>query len=150
MDTKIRVSTESRSWRRKFSCRSCRDLNLQPFSHESSALTTELSPPPCSLITHERKYLKNKSQLKHKSDIKKSKPLRHEQCSEKTAHLHCALVDKRRLLRWEVAFLPFSDDHLASEQKHVSLLSSSLACVTVPQDHVILQSSKQQRLVTIL
>ena len=68
----------------------------------------------------------------------------------KTAHLHCALVDKRRLLRWEVAFLPFSDDHLASEQKHVSLLSSSLACVAVPQDHVILQSSKQQRLVTIL
>ena len=28
-----------------FSRGSCRDLNLQPFSHKSSALTTELSPP---------------------------------------------------------------------------------------------------------
>ena len=52
--TEIRVSTESRPWRRKFSCRSCRDSNPRPFSHESGALntelslplTTELSPPP--------------------------------------------------------------------------------------------------------
>ena len=40
------VSTESWPWRRKFSCRSRRDSNPQPFNHESSALTTELSLPP--------------------------------------------------------------------------------------------------------
>jgi len=39
-NTKIRVSTESWPWRRKFSCHSSRDLNLQPFNHESGALTT--------------------------------------------------------------------------------------------------------------
>ena len=43
--TKIRVSIESRPWRRKFSHCFCRDSNLRPFSHESGALTTELSPP---------------------------------------------------------------------------------------------------------
>ena len=43
---KIRVSTESRPWRRKFSRRSSRDSNPRPFHHESGALTTELSPPP--------------------------------------------------------------------------------------------------------
>ena len=42
----IRVSTESRPWRRKFSRRSSRDSNPRPFNHESGALTTELSPPP--------------------------------------------------------------------------------------------------------
>ena len=46
MDTEIRVSTESRPWRRKFSRRSYRDLNPGLFSHESGALTTELSPSP--------------------------------------------------------------------------------------------------------
>ena len=46
MDTEIRVSTESRPWRRKFSRRSSRDLNPRPFNHESGALTTELSLPP--------------------------------------------------------------------------------------------------------
>ena len=46
MDTEIRVSTESRPWRRKFSRRSCRDLNLRPIDHESGALTTELSLLP--------------------------------------------------------------------------------------------------------
>ena len=46
MDTEIRVSTESRPWRRKFSRRSSRDSNPRPFNHESGALTTELSPPP--------------------------------------------------------------------------------------------------------
>ena len=45
-DTEIRVSTEIRPWRRKFSRRSCRDSNPRPFNHESGALTTELSPPP--------------------------------------------------------------------------------------------------------
>ena len=45
MDTEIRVSTESRPWRRKFSRRSSRDSNPRPFNHESGALTTELSPP---------------------------------------------------------------------------------------------------------
>jgi len=50
MDTEIRVSTESRPWRRKFSRRSSRDLNPRPFNHESGALTTELSPPLCILI----------------------------------------------------------------------------------------------------
>ena len=45
-DTEIRVSTESRPWRRKFSRRSCRDSNPRPFNHESGALTTELSPLP--------------------------------------------------------------------------------------------------------
>ena len=44
-DTEIRVSTESRPWRRKFSRRSSRDSNPRPFNHESGALTTELSPP---------------------------------------------------------------------------------------------------------
>ena len=48
-DTEIRVSTDSRPWRRKFSHRSCRDSNPRPFSHESGALTTELSPPPMSI-----------------------------------------------------------------------------------------------------
>ena len=46
MDTEIRVSTESRPWRRKFSRRSYRDLNPGPFSPESCAITTELSPSP--------------------------------------------------------------------------------------------------------
>ena len=45
-DTEIRVSTESRPWRRKFSCRCCRDSNPRPFNHESGALTTELPPAP--------------------------------------------------------------------------------------------------------
>ena len=45
-DTEIRVSTESRPRRRKFSRRSCRDINPGPFSHESGALTTELSWSP--------------------------------------------------------------------------------------------------------
>ena len=31
-------------WRRKFSRRSCRDLNPRPFDHEPGALTTELFP----------------------------------------------------------------------------------------------------------
>ena len=50
-DTEIRVSTESRPWRRKFSRRSIRDSNPRPFDHESGSLTTELSPLPvhCSL-----------------------------------------------------------------------------------------------------
>ena len=46
MDTEIRVSTESRPWRRKFSHHSYRDLNQGPFSHESGSQTTELSPSP--------------------------------------------------------------------------------------------------------
>ena len=45
-DTEIRVSTESRPWRRKFFRRSSRDSNPRPFDHESGALTTELSPTP--------------------------------------------------------------------------------------------------------
>ena len=44
--TKVRVSTESWPWRRKFSCRSCRDSDLWPFSHEFSTQTTELSQLP--------------------------------------------------------------------------------------------------------
>ena len=46
-DTKIRVSTESQPWRRKF-CRHSHRVQTWPFSHKSSTLTTELSPPPCS------------------------------------------------------------------------------------------------------
>ena len=34
----IRVSSQSQLWRRKFSRRSCQDLNSQPFGHESSTL----------------------------------------------------------------------------------------------------------------
>ena len=45
-DTEIRVSTESRPWRRKFSRRSSRDSNPRPLNLESGALTTELSSPP--------------------------------------------------------------------------------------------------------
>ena len=37
-------STESRSWRRKFSRRSSRDSNPGPFNHESGALTTKQPP----------------------------------------------------------------------------------------------------------
>ena len=51
-DTEIRTSTESRPWRRKFSRRSCRDSNPRPFSHESCALTTELSPLPHKSSLH--------------------------------------------------------------------------------------------------
>ena len=40
---RIRVSTESLVRRRKFSRRSCRDSNSQPFDHESGALTNKLS-----------------------------------------------------------------------------------------------------------
>ena len=40
------VCTESWPLRRNFSQRSCGDWNLWPFSHESGALTTELSPLP--------------------------------------------------------------------------------------------------------
>ena len=50
-DTEIRVSTETRPWRRKFSRRSCRDSNPQPFNHESGALTTELSRSLCGAVT---------------------------------------------------------------------------------------------------
>ena len=39
------VSTECWPWRRKFSCRYCRDLNPGPLNHKSNALTTELSLP---------------------------------------------------------------------------------------------------------
>ena len=42
----LRVITESRHWRRKFSRRSCRDANTGAFDHELDALTTELSPLP--------------------------------------------------------------------------------------------------------
>ena len=52
MDTEIRVSTESRPWRRKFSRRSSSDSNPRPFNHESGALTTELSPPPTLPAQH--------------------------------------------------------------------------------------------------
>ena len=45
-DTEIRVNTESRPWRRKFSRRSSRDSNPRSFNHDSGALTTELSPLP--------------------------------------------------------------------------------------------------------
>ena len=47
-NSEIRVSTECWPWRRNFSCRNCRDLNPQPFDHESSALITKL---PHSLFT---------------------------------------------------------------------------------------------------
>ena len=49
-DTEIRVSTESRPCRRKFSRRSSRDSNPRPFNHESGALTTELFPPQGILL----------------------------------------------------------------------------------------------------
>ena len=39
---RIRVGTQSGLWRRKFSCRSCRGSNSQPFDHESGALTNKL------------------------------------------------------------------------------------------------------------
>ena len=55
-DTEIRVSTESRPWRRKFSRRSSRDSNPRPFNHESGALTTELSPPPRIMNVVDRFY----------------------------------------------------------------------------------------------
>ena len=45
-DTKIRVSTRSLSWRRKFSCCFSGDSNLWLINHKSGALPTELSPLP--------------------------------------------------------------------------------------------------------
>ena len=47
----IRLSTQSWLWRRKFSRRSCRNSNSQPFDHEFGALNNKLS----------RKPLKNKN-----------------------------------------------------------------------------------------
>ena len=44
---RIRVSTQSWLRGRKFSCRSCWDLNSQPFDHEPGALTNKLSQLPC-------------------------------------------------------------------------------------------------------
>ena len=49
-DTKIRVSTESWPWRRKFSRRSCKDSSPRSFNRESGALTTELSPLPRFIV----------------------------------------------------------------------------------------------------
>ena len=43
---RIRVSTQSWHWRRKFPRRSCRDLNWQSFDHEYGALTNKLSRLP--------------------------------------------------------------------------------------------------------
>ena len=43
-------SSVSWSWRRIFSRRSCGDSKLRPFDHESSAQTTELSPPPTHVV----------------------------------------------------------------------------------------------------
>ena len=46
-DTKIKVSTESWPWKRKFSCYSCHDWNLQPLNHESSTLSLSCQ---CSVV----------------------------------------------------------------------------------------------------
>ena len=40
---RIRISTQSWLWRRKFSHRSCQDSNSLPFDHKSHALTNKLS-----------------------------------------------------------------------------------------------------------
>ena len=45
---KLRVSTESWLWRKRF-CRSCWDSNPWPFNHKSSVLTTELCLLPTSV-----------------------------------------------------------------------------------------------------
>ena len=64
-DPEIRVSTENRPWRRKFSRRSCRDSNLRPFSHESGALTTELFLPGKKQKNNNKKHImKNTSVIK--------------------------------------------------------------------------------------
>ena len=44
--TPNKVSTQIWLWKRKFSCHSCLDSNLQPFDHESSTLTNKLSQLP--------------------------------------------------------------------------------------------------------
>ena len=49
---RTRVSTQSWPWRRKSSCRSCRDSNSQPFDHESGTLTSKLSWLPIIIIIH--------------------------------------------------------------------------------------------------
>ena len=46
-----RVSTQSWLWRRKFSRRSCRDSNPQPFDHESGDLANGLSRLSSSLVS---------------------------------------------------------------------------------------------------
>ena len=58
-----RVSTQSWLWRRKFSCRSCRDSNSQPFDHESGALTNQLSRLPTKDYTGAENELQSISQL---------------------------------------------------------------------------------------
>ena len=88
-----RTGMESWPWRRKFSCCSCRDLNPQPFDHESSALTTELSllppakekdqqhgstvtpPEQCSPIPNRttRNYRKEKRTCKQRRQKKEEK-----------------------------------------------------------------------------
>ena len=82
-DTEIRVSTESRSWRRKFSRRSCRDSNPQPFNYESGALTTELSPPLVEVCVGEN----TRPRLPVRT------PLRSELMV--TQHTHCAHVNTK-------------------------------------------------------
>ena len=55
LDSEVRVSTESLTWRGNFTCCSCRDLNPGLFSRKSGAVsvTTELSP---TLLTLDGKY----------------------------------------------------------------------------------------------
>ena len=53
---RIRVSTQSYLWRRKFSRRTCRDSNSQPFDHESGALTTRF-PGFCGTCPETAKHV---------------------------------------------------------------------------------------------
>ena len=48
---RVRVSTQSWLWRRKFSCHSCWDSNLQPFDYKSGALTNMLSWRTTAILT---------------------------------------------------------------------------------------------------
>ena len=43
---RISISTQSLPWRRRFSCRSCLGLNLQPFDHEQRSMNTLNQSPP--------------------------------------------------------------------------------------------------------
>ena len=78
--------------------------------------------------------------MKHTLRCTSNKPFSHRQFSEQAAYLNYALEDERRLVSWGIAFLPFSDNHFVSEQKHMALLCSTCSCVTVPQDHILLES----------
>ena len=96
---KIRVSTESRPWRRKFSRRSSRDSNPRPFNHESGALTTELSPPPLHSLLLIALY---SAILRSRADSLRSHVILHERIAFYSAFLNIHRSGVLTALAWLV------------------------------------------------